>query len=225
MIIVSVLLWCRPCSTLPRKTQGSILISSSKVQQLACFITSIPMRTRDTLFLTCVHGKGNQRTRCYTFINLFSYITCYSVWHIRVVHVYYYLPCRFEFVYNYLWLANLRANWDEVKKAAMMAPQPEVRRYVIPLDVHKVSDLSYQSEEVRLLKYLLMWRLLILLGLAVGGAGEEPHQSVVHHSYSSDARWWNSLAGAWGVVLRASPRCDTSNIEQLWRTQSLFFII
>ncbi|KAJ0012258.1 hypothetical protein NQD34_013233 [Periophthalmus magnuspinnatus] len=43
----------------------------------------------------------------------------------------------FEFVYNYLWLANLRANWDEVKKAAMMAPQPEVRRYVIPLDVHK----------------------------------------------------------------------------------------
>ncbi|KAM9719083.1 retinoid isomerohydrolase [Menidia menidia] len=43
----------------------------------------------------------------------------------------------FEFVYNYLWLANLRANWEEVKKAAMMAPQPEVRRYVIPLDVHK----------------------------------------------------------------------------------------
>ena len=46
---------------------------------------------------------------------------------------------RFEFVYNYLWLANLRANWEEVKKAAMMAPQPEVRRYVIPLDVHKAS--------------------------------------------------------------------------------------
>ena len=41
-------------------------------------------------------------------------------------------------MYNYLWLANLRANWDEVKKAAMMAPQPEVRRYVIPLDIHKV---------------------------------------------------------------------------------------
>lgn len=47
--------------------------------------------------------------------------------------------CSFEFVYNYLWLANLRANWEEVKKAAMMAPQPEVRRYVIPLDIHKVS--------------------------------------------------------------------------------------
>lgn len=45
----------------------------------------------------------------------------------------------FEFVYNYLWLANLRANWEEVKQAAMIAPQPEVRRYVIPLDVNKVS--------------------------------------------------------------------------------------
>lgn len=51
--------------------------------------------------------------------------------------------CSFEFVYNYLWLANLRANWEEVKKAAMMAPQPEVRRYVIPLDVHKVTHLTY----------------------------------------------------------------------------------
>lgn len=51
----------------------------------------------------------------------------------------------FEFVYNYLWLANLRANWEEVKKAAMMAPQPEVRRYVIPLDIHKVSVALRQS--------------------------------------------------------------------------------
>ena len=49
-------------------------------------------------------------------------------------------------MYNYLWLANLRANWEEVKKAAMMAPQPEVRRYVIPLDVHKVSLLFHSHE-------------------------------------------------------------------------------
>lgn len=53
--------------------------------------------------------------------------------------------CSFEFVYNYLWLANLRANWEEVKKAAMMAPQPEVRRYVIPLDIHKASDALHES--------------------------------------------------------------------------------
>lgn len=47
-------------------------------------------------------------------------------------------PCRFEFVYNYLYLANLRANWDEVKKQAEKAPQPEARRYVLPLRIDKV---------------------------------------------------------------------------------------
>lgn len=47
-------------------------------------------------------------------------------------------PRRFEFVYNYLYLANLRQNWEEVKQAAMVAPQPEVRRYVVPLDVYRV---------------------------------------------------------------------------------------
>ncbi|XP_077390144.1 retinal Mueller cells isomerohydrolase-like isoform X2 [Festucalex cinctus] len=41
-----------------------------------------------------------------------------------------------DFVYNYLYLANLRGEWEEVKKAAMRAPQPEVRRYVLPLDLH-----------------------------------------------------------------------------------------
>ncbi|GAA6093221.1 retinoid isomerohydrolase isoform X1 [Tachysurus ichikawai] len=44
---------------------------------------------------------------------------------------------RFEFVYNYLWLANLRQNWEEVKKQAMVAPQPEVRRFVVPLDPYR----------------------------------------------------------------------------------------
>ncbi|XP_034557611.1 retinal Mueller cells isomerohydrolase-like isoform X1 [Notolabrus celidotus] len=42
-----------------------------------------------------------------------------------------------DFVYNYLYLANLKEDWEEVKKAAMRAPQPEVRRYVLPLDIHK----------------------------------------------------------------------------------------
>ena len=46
--------------------------------------------------------------------------------------------CRFEFVYNYLYLANLRANWDEVKQQAEKAPQPEARRYVLPLTIDKV---------------------------------------------------------------------------------------
>ncbi|XP_074953412.1 LOW QUALITY PROTEIN: retinoid isomerohydrolase [Phalacrocorax aristotelis] len=43
----------------------------------------------------------------------------------------------FEFVYNYLYLANLRANWDEVKRQAEKAPQPEARRYVLPLNIDK----------------------------------------------------------------------------------------
>ncbi|XP_043855746.1 retinoid isomerohydrolase isoform X5 [Dromiciops gliroides] len=44
---------------------------------------------------------------------------------------------RFEFVYNYLYLANLRENWEEVKRNATKAPQPEVRRYVLPLTINK----------------------------------------------------------------------------------------
>ncbi|XP_034289126.1 retinoid isomerohydrolase isoform X1 [Pantherophis guttatus] len=43
----------------------------------------------------------------------------------------------YEFVYNYLYLANLRENWEEVKKNALKAPQPEVRRYVLPLNIEK----------------------------------------------------------------------------------------
>ncbi|XP_010883873.1 retinoid isomerohydrolase [Esox lucius] len=68
-------------------------------------------------------------------INLFHHINTYEDQGFIVADV-----CTwkgFEFVYNYLWLANLRTNWEEVKKAAMMAPQPEVRRYVIPLDIHR----------------------------------------------------------------------------------------
>lgn len=52
-----------------------------------------------------------------------------------------------DFVYNYLYLANLKQEWDEVKKAAIRAPQPEVRRYVLPLDLHKVSEKVPKNEE------------------------------------------------------------------------------
>ncbi|KAG5847987.1 hypothetical protein ANANG_G00132090 [Anguilla anguilla] len=68
-------------------------------------------------------------------MNLFHHINCYEDQGFVVVDL-----CTwkgFEFVYNYLYLANLRENWEEVKKAAMMAPQPEVRRYVLPMDVHR----------------------------------------------------------------------------------------
>ncbi|XP_066499980.1 retinal Mueller cells isomerohydrolase-like isoform X2 [Hoplias malabaricus] len=68
--------------------------------------------------------------------NVFHHINCYEDEDFIVVDL-----CTwkgYEFVYNYLYLANLKQNWDEVKKSAMSAPQPEVRRYVLPLDVYRV---------------------------------------------------------------------------------------
>lgn len=69
--------------------------------------------------------------------------------------------CRFEFVYNYLYLANLRENWEEVKKNASKAPQPEVRRYVLPLNIDKVTilyvDFRYnQNITKKSIPYLLL---------------------------------------------------------------------
>lgn len=116
--------------------------------------------------------------------------------------------CSFEFVYNYLWLANLRANWEEVKKAAMIAPQPEVRRYVIPLDVHKAMHFLHLSGRHRFPHWLNLMSNLSNCGLDAGGAGEEPGQSSKHHCHSCDAHWWDDLARARGAVLRASTRWE-----------------
>lgn len=126
----------RRCSILPGKTLESTLTTSSKVQPSACFTTSTPTRTRASSWWTCAHGKGKRVAQrpgssCWHRALIFAR-ACACL-------------CRFEFVYNYLWLANLRANWEEVKKAAMMAPQPEVRRYVIPLDIHKVGVVFRES--------------------------------------------------------------------------------
>lgn len=99
--------------------------------------------------------------------------------------------CSFEFVYNYLWLANLRANWEEVKKAAMMAPQPEVRRYVIPLDIHKASDVLHESGGARVNAGAAQSLTMMCLsgrGPHSGGAGEESRESAVHHGHRGDAR-------------------------------------
>ncbi|AWP10568.1 putative retinoid isomerohydrolase [Scophthalmus maximus] len=52
-----------------------------------------------------------------------------------------------DFVYNYLYMANVKDEWEEVKKAAMRAPQPEVRRYVLPLDIHRIVKLNVQTKE------------------------------------------------------------------------------
>uniref|UniRef100_A0A3Q2QHK0 Retinoid isomerohydrolase RPE65 b n=1 Tax=Fundulus heteroclitus TaxID=8078 RepID=A0A3Q2QHK0_FUNHE len=71
--------------------------------------------------------------------NLFHHINAYEDQGFIVVDL-----CTWkghDFVYNYLYLANLREEWEEVKKAAMRAPQPEVRRYVLPLDLHRGKNL------------------------------------------------------------------------------------
>ncbi|MFT7808890.1 retinoid isomerohydrolase [Arapaima gigas] len=73
--------------------------------------------------------------------NLFHHINCYEDQDFIVVDL-----CTwkgFDFLYNYLYLANLRNNWEEVKKSANLAPQPEVRRYILPLKVDQVSSYSY----------------------------------------------------------------------------------
>ncbi|XP_071474846.1 retinoid isomerohydrolase isoform X2 [Callospermophilus lateralis] len=76
----------------------------------------------------------NNKYRTSSF-NLFHHINTYEDSGFLIVD----LCCwkGFEFVYNYLYLANLRENWEEVKKNARKAPQPEVRRYVLPLNIDK----------------------------------------------------------------------------------------
>ncbi|KAL2097290.1 hypothetical protein ACEWY4_006497 [Coilia grayii] len=68
-------------------------------------------------------------------MGLFHHINCYE----DQGHIVFDL-CTWkgpEFVYDFLWLANLRDNWEEVKKNAVRAPHPEVKRFVIPLDIYK----------------------------------------------------------------------------------------
>ncbi|XP_007480468.2 retinoid isomerohydrolase isoform X2 [Monodelphis domestica] len=76
----------------------------------------------------------NNKYRTSSF-NLFHHINTYEEDNFLIVD----LCCwkGFEFVYNYLYLANLRENWEEVKRNAKKAPQPEVRRYVLPLAINK----------------------------------------------------------------------------------------
>ncbi|XP_034035342.1 retinal Mueller cells isomerohydrolase-like isoform X2 [Thalassophryne amazonica] len=76
---------------------------------------------------------SSHRFRTSTF-NLFHHINTYEDEGFIVVDL-----CTwkgYELVYNYLYLANLRQEWEELKKAASRAPQPEVRRYVLPLHIH-----------------------------------------------------------------------------------------
>uniref|UniRef100_A0AAX7V7M4 Retinoid isomerohydrolase RPE65 n=1 Tax=Astatotilapia calliptera TaxID=8154 RepID=A0AAX7V7M4_ASTCA len=84
--------------------------------------------------LECWSYKHLHKFRTSAF-NLFHHINAYEDEGFIVVDL-----CAWkghEFVYNYLYLANVKEEWEEVKKAAARAPQPEVRRYVLPLDIHR----------------------------------------------------------------------------------------
>uniref|UniRef100_A0A3Q2EBH3 Retinoid isomerohydrolase RPE65 b n=1 Tax=Cyprinodon variegatus TaxID=28743 RepID=A0A3Q2EBH3_CYPVA len=102
----------------------------------------------------------NHKYRTSAF-NLFHHINAYEEQGFIVVDL-----CTWkghEFVYNYLYLANLRGEWEEVKKAAMRSPQPEVRRYVLPLDIHReeqgknLVSLSYTTATAVLLSDGTIW--------------------------------------------------------------------
>uniref|UniRef100_A0A8C1D3I5 Uncharacterized protein n=1 Tax=Cyprinus carpio carpio TaxID=630221 RepID=A0A8C1D3I5_CYPCA len=71
--------------------------------------------------------------------NLFHHINCYEDQGFIVVDL-----CTWkghDFVYNYLYLANMRQNWEEVKKAAMRAPQPEVQ--ISKKKIENISSLGF----------------------------------------------------------------------------------
>ncbi|XP_036433952.1 retinal Mueller cells isomerohydrolase [Colossoma macropomum] len=99
-----------------------------------CFETNDKMGTWFHLATKHPGEYIDYKFRTSTF-NVFHHINCYEDQGFIVVDL-----CTwkgYEFVYNYLYLANLKQNWEEVKKAAMRAPQPEVRRYVLPLDIYR----------------------------------------------------------------------------------------
>ncbi|XP_027146349.1 retinal Mueller cells isomerohydrolase [Larimichthys crocea] len=94
--------------------------------------------TMGTLFHVATKDSGgylsSHKFRTSAF-NIFHHINTYEDEGFIVVDV-----CAwkgYDFVYNYLYMANIKQEWEEVKKAAMRAPQPEVRRYVLPLDIHR----------------------------------------------------------------------------------------
>lgn len=191
-------MFCRPCFTLPRKTQESTLIISSKGPPLACFITSTPMRTRASLWLTCVRGKGKWRAKCWAFIHAFlcvSHTFCFfsvQLW-VRLQ-----LPLVGQ-------PESQLGGGEESGHDGTAARGPQIRNSPGCPQGKPPVPLIRRSEGAPDVKsHVVCVRLIV--DCIVGGAGEEPGEPAIHHSHSSDARRWNDLAGARGAVLRASTR-------------------
>ncbi|TKS75125.1 Retinal Mueller cells isomerohydrolase [Collichthys lucidus] len=77
---------------------------------------------RGATYMDCFESNETMGFRTSAF-NIFHHINTYEDEGFIVVDV-----CAwkgYEFVYNYLYMANIKQEWEEVKKAAMRAPQPE----------------------------------------------------------------------------------------------------
>lgn len=105
------------------------------------------MKTKDSSLSISARGKGKCKAVCMCKCLTCNYVTSLSL-SLSL--------CFFshEFVYNYLYLANVKEEWEEVKKAAARAPQPEVRRYVLPLDIHRVSLHTEIVQVINVISYM-----------------------------------------------------------------------
>lgn len=206
----------RPCFTLPRKTQESTLITSSKGPPLACFITSTPMRTRASLLLTCVHGKGKWRAKSWTLI---PSLPLYLQFDAEILFIVCAVLSSFTTTCGWPTWEPTGKRWrrrpwwrHSQRSADMLSPWTSTRQVTCfthqeDTDCHRCEVSCYVRSSI--------------CGLDVGGAGEEPCQPAVHHGHSSDARWRDDLAGAGGAVLRASTRWKHNSFSQPWWTHEL----
>lgn len=145
---VCVFVCCRHGSTWPVKSQRVIwVVTSSEHQHSTSFTILTPMKTKDSSLSISARGKGKCKAVCMCKCLTCNYVTSLSL-SLSL--------CFFshEFVYNYLYLANVKEEWEEVKKAAARAPQPEVRRYVLPLDIHRVSLHTEIVQVINVISYM-----------------------------------------------------------------------
>lgn len=148
---------CRHGSIWPlRNLQVIWKTTNTELRLSTSFTTSTPTKSRDSSWSTSARGKGDCRA-----LSLYLFVVATHWCSIFIF--------RHEFVYNYLYLANLRGEWEEVKKAAMRSPQPEVRRYVLPLDIHRVSTNRQTPYRCGFTDVIPCFRAHIYTGVYLGG--------------------------------------------------------
>lgn len=149
---------------------------------------------------------------------VFSYMISSFVWYICVAYYYLFLVDLSLFITISGW-----PTWEPTGTRWRRRPwwRPSQRcadTSFLWISTRWVTCLTHQKQSNYHWCEVLLSFISSYIRLDVGGAGEEPYQLAIHHSYSSDARWWNDLAGTWGAVFRASPRCGC--IQKLWCAHS-----